>query len=108
MGNKQPREFRERVEPAADAALQTSGSVGPLELLLQMRLLTPSHFTSWQKGIIPTLEDVIQGGPKKLQQSFQCFQQWAQNRGMKPVKVPYLRSTPGGDIPLAIVGCEDL
>ena len=59
MGNKQPRELKERVEQAADAVLQASGSVGPLELLLQMGLMAPSHFTSWQKGIIPTLEGQV-------------------------------------------------
>lgn len=62
--------MKERVELAADAALKASGSVGPLELLLEMRLLSPSHFISWQKGIISTLEDVLQGSPEKLQQSF--------------------------------------
>ncbi len=72
-----------------------------------MRLLSPSHFTSWQKEIIPTLADVIQGSPEKLQRSFQNFRQWAQDRGMKPVKAPYLRSTPGGDIPLRVTAGGD-
>ena len=49
MGNKQSRELKERVERAADAVLKAIGSVGPLELLLQMRLLAPSHFIRWQK-----------------------------------------------------------
>jgi hypothetical protein len=73
MGNKKPGSLKERVELAADAVLQTSGSVGPLELLLEMRLLSPSHFISWQKGIIPALGDVIQGSPEKLKQSFKFF-----------------------------------
>jgi hypothetical protein len=107
MGNKQPRELKERVEQAANAVLQASGSVGPLELLLQMSLLAPSHFAGWQKGSISTLEDVIQGSPEKRQQSFQHFQQWAKDRGMKPVKAPYLRSTPGGDIPLRVTTGDD-
>jgi hypothetical protein len=102
MGNKQPRELKERVEQAADAVLKSSGSVGPLELLLQMGLLVPSHFTSWKKGIIPALESVIQGSPEKLMKSFHHFHQWAENRGMKPVKVPYLRNTPGGEISLPV------
>lgn len=82
--------MKERVELAAEAVLQASGSVGPLELLLEMRLLSPFHFTGWQKGIISTLDDVMQGSPKKLQRSFEHFRQWAQNHGMKPVKAPYL------------------
>ena len=51
MGNKQPRELKERVDQATDAVLQASESAGPLELLLQMRLVAPSHFTRRQKGI---------------------------------------------------------
>jgi hypothetical protein len=66
MGSKQPRELRERVEQAANEVLQAIGSVGPFELLLQMGLLTPSHFTRWQKGIIPALEYFIQGSPEKI------------------------------------------
>ena len=102
MGHKQPDNLKERVEQAAGAVLQASGSVGPLELLLEMRLLSPSHFTSWQKGIIPALEDVIQGSPEKLLRSFQYFQQWANDRGLKPVNVPCLRSSPGREIALRV------
>ncbi|MBN2317990.1 MAG: DUF2293 domain-containing protein [Acidobacteria bacterium] len=102
MGNKRPGDLKERVEQAADAALQASGSVGPLELLMEMRLLAPSHFTSWRKGIIPALEDVIQGSPEKLRRSFGHFQQWARNRGMRPVKIPYQRNTPGDVVTLRV------
>jgi len=102
MGNKRLDNLKERVELAAEAALKTSGSVGPLELLVEMRLLAPSHFTSWRKGIIPALEDVIQGSPEKLQRSFEHFRQWARNRGMKPVKIPYHQNSPGGTVSLHV------
>ena len=42
--------FQERVVQAAEAVLQRSGSVGPLELFQQMGLLQPVHFESWRKG----------------------------------------------------------
>ena len=102
MGNKQPGNLKERVELAADAVLRASGSVGPLELLMEMKLLSPSHFAGWQKGIILTLEDVIQGSPERLLQSFQYFQQWADDRGLRPVNVPYRRSSPGGETALLV------
>jgi len=107
MGNKQPRELKERVEQAADAVLQANGSVDALEVLMQMALLAPAHFAKWQKGIIPTIGDVIQGGPEKLRQSLQHFRQWAQSRGMNPVKVPYVRNTPAGEIALRVTTGED-
>ena len=104
--NKQPRELRERVERAANAVLEASGFVGPLELLLQMGWLAPSHFLSWQKGILPTL-DVMQGSPEKREKAFRYFEQWAQNSGMKPVRIPYVRSAPGGEIPLRVITGDD-
>jgi hypothetical protein len=107
MGNKQSRKLKERVERAADAVLQASGSVGPLELLLQMGLLAPSQLMSWQKGIIPSLEDVIQGGPEKLRRSFQHFRQWAQDHGMKSVNAQYRRSSPGGELDLHVTTGAD-
>jgi hypothetical protein len=102
MGTKQPAELKARVEQAADAALGAGGSVGPLELLLHMGLLDPSHFSAWRKGIIPALEDAIQGSPQKLLRSFRYFKQWAKDRGLKSVKAPYLRSTPAGEILLHV------
>jgi hypothetical protein len=102
VGNKQPRDLKERVELAANAALEANGFVGPLELLLQMGLLASSHFTSWRKGIIPMLEDVIQGNPERLHRSFQHFRQWAHDRDMKLVRVPYLRNTTGGEMCLFV------
>jgi hypothetical protein len=102
MGNKQPRELKERVEQAANAILDASGSAGPLELLLQMGWLAPSHFVSWKKGIIATLVDIIQASPEKWRNAFLLFEQWAQDRGLKSVKVAYLRNTPGGEIPLRV------
>jgi hypothetical protein len=107
VGNKQSRDLKERVELAANAVLKANGFVGPLELLQQMRLLASSHFTSWQKGIIPKLEDVIQGSPERLHRSFQHFRQWAQDRDMKHVRVPYLRNTTGGEIPLRVTTGAD-
>jgi hypothetical protein len=107
MRNKQSYDLKERVEHAAETALRADGSVGPLDLLLQMRLLAPSHFADWQKGNIPTLENVIQGSAERLQRSFQYFRQWANDRGLKPVKAPYRRNTPGGAIPLRVTTGED-
>jgi hypothetical protein len=62
---------------------------------------------SWQKGILPTLTDVMQGSPEKRGKAFRHFEQWAQDRGMKPSRIPYVRSTPGGEIPLRAARGDD-
>lgn len=100
MPNKPPRDLKERVEQAANSVLKASGSAGPLELMLQLGWLAPSHFVSWKKGIIPSLVEVLQVGNEKQEKAFHHFEEWARNRRLKAVKVPYVRSTPRGEIPL--------
>ena len=81
MGNKQPSDMRERVVAAAEAVLDATGSVGPLELLQQMCLLMPGHVTAWRKGIFESIAGCIQGSPDKLEKAFQYLQQWAAGPG---------------------------
>lgn len=107
MSGRQGRELRERVEQAAEEMLEADGSVGPLELLQQMNWLAPSHITSWRKGIIPSLAECMQGSPEKRGKAFRYFEQWAQKRGLKPVTVPYVRATPGGELPLHVMTEDD-
>ena len=62
-------EFEDRVRRAAEACLKRDGSVGPLELFQEMRLLEPVHFREWQKGNphYAVLEQHIQCGRAKLE-----------------------------------------
>ncbi len=80
MANRQPRELRERVEQAAEAVLEATGSVGALELLQQMQWLAPSQIMRWRKGIIPSLAEFMQGSAEKRGRAFRYFEQWAQRR----------------------------
>ena len=91
-------DFRERVRAAAEAALKTEGSVGPLELFQYIRFLSPAHVESWRKGLAgyQTLEPWIQVGPEKLQKTLRHFQDWLQERGLKPMEVPYTRRAVKG------------
>jgi hypothetical protein len=107
MPHKPPRDLQERVEQAANAILKAGGAVGPLELMLHMGWLAPSHFARWKKGIIPSLVEVLQVGAEKQERAFRHFEQWAVNCRLKAVKVPYLRNTPGGEIPLRVTTAED-
>lgn len=101
------RNLLERVESSANAELVANGSVGPLEVMLRMGWLSHSHFVSWQKGVIPTMIETLQVNPDTLDQALLLFFQWAKSRGMRPVRVPYSRKTPGGEVPLNVTGSED-
>jgi len=50
QGSPQGSSFQERVERAAETAMNRNGSVGPIELFQEMRLLQPVHVEGWRKG----------------------------------------------------------
>jgi hypothetical protein len=100
VGRKQPNNLEERVFAGADAVLRAKGSVGPIELLLEMRLLVPAHVTAWKRGISDHLSGSIQGSAEKVQKTFALFEKWAAARQMQPALAQLTRATPAGEVPL--------
>jgi hypothetical protein len=96
--------FQERVELAAETALKRNGSVGPLELLQEMRLLHPAHVECWRKGNehYRTLQPWIQVGPEKFQKTIRHFQDWVKQRGLRPIEAAHTRRGHGGIEPLHV------
>ena len=90
--------FQERVVQAAEAVLKRSGSIGPLELFQEMRLLQPVHFEGWRKGkeYCRALQPWIQVGPEKFQKTIHHFQEWVKERGLRPIEAAYTRRGPQG------------
>jgi hypothetical protein len=90
--------FQERVEQAAEAALRREGSVGPLELFQEMRLLQPVHVEGWRKGneYYRVLQPWIQVGPEKFQKAIRHFQEWVKQRGLRPIEAAYTRRGAAG------------
>jgi hypothetical protein len=88
--------FQQRVLQAAEAELQRSGSVGPLELFQQMGLLQRVHFEGWRKGNehYRVLQQWIQCGPEKFQNTIRHFQEWVKQRGLIPIEAAYTRRGP--------------
>ena len=85
--------FRQRVVRAAEAVLQRNGSVGPLDVFQEMRLLPPSHFQNWCKGLegFKVLLPRIQAGPAKIQQTIDFFKAWTTEKGLVPVEAAHTR-----------------
>src|ERR1043165_4116441 len=104
-----PEGLRGRVYAAADAALKRGGSVGPLELLMQIGFLHPVHFEAWRKGHeqYPTLEEWIQVGPEKFEKTFRYFAEWVKERGMHPIEAPYTRQSVKGLQALQVTQTRD-
>lgn len=88
----------DRIYAAAEATLKTNGSVGPLELFQEMRLLHPVHFDGWRRDSqhYRVLEDWIQVGQEKFDLVLRYFGEWARERGLCPIEASYTRRTPRG------------
>lgn len=82
--------LKERARQAAEEALYSNGSVGPIDVLVGMKLLHPVHVDAWRKGKIPFLEDEIQGNPEKITASLEYFCEWVKERQLKPTLIAYL------------------
>ena len=97
-GSPHGSSFQARVEQAAEAALKRNGSVGPLELFQEMRLLQPVHVEGWRKGneYYRVLQPWIQVGPDKFQKTIRYFQEWVKQRGLRPIEATFTRRGPGG------------
>ena len=100
-------EFKQRVTRAAEAALRASGSVGPLELLQWMQLLSPSHVDEWKHSRCESLEPWIQGRPEKLAKTYRYFHEWAAARGLRKVGASYMRAGVRGNHPLQVTVSGD-
>lgn len=105
-----PRDLRQRVVESAEAVLERSGSVGPLELLQQIGFLEPVHVEGWRKGNphLTLLEPRIQCGPKKLEDTYRFFADWVRERNLVPIEASYLRAGPRGSAELRITESGDV
>ena len=96
--------LQERVVQAAEALLQRSGSVGPLELFQKIGWLPSGHVEGWRKGNehLRVLEKLIRAGPGKVQKAIFHFHAWVRQRSLQPIEASYTRRSPQGIEPLQI------
>jgi hypothetical protein len=98
MSDQLNRQLQTRVAQAAEVVLKRNGSVGPLDLLVEMRWLQLSHLENWRKGNPEhaNLHSWIQVGAGKLQKSLDHFRDWVQQNHLQPIAADYTRRGPGG------------
>jgi hypothetical protein len=78
--------------------LKRNGSVGPLELFQEMRLLQPCLLEGRRKGNehCRVLQPWIQVGPEKFQKTIRYFQEWVKQCGLRPIEAAHTRRESGG------------
>jgi hypothetical protein len=79
-----------RVRRVAEQALGEHQYVRPIDVLLGLGWLAPSHLDRWQQGRVPYLEQVIQGNLGKVSTAMTEFRRWAQANGLTPSETTYL------------------
>jgi hypothetical protein len=61
-----PEDLERRVVGAAEAALAERQVVSPVDVLVGLGWLAPSHVAAWRQGRMETLEETLTVSPAKL------------------------------------------
>ena len=91
------RDLGERVAQAAVQALNNQKHVSPVDVLMGMGLLPSVHFERWRRGQALDLENSIQCGARKLDDTLELFLSWAKERGLQPYQSVYSMRERGGE-----------
>jgi hypothetical protein len=87
------QDIQARVRRVAERALAEQQYVRPIDVLLGLGWLAPSHLDAWRQGRVPYLEAVIQGSLGKVGAAMAEFRQWAQASGLTPSETAYVART---------------
>jgi hypothetical protein len=87
------QDIQARVRRVAEQALAEKQYVRPIDVLLGLGWLAPSHLDRWRQGRVPYLEQVIQGNLGKVGAAMHEFRRWAQASGLTPSETTYLART---------------
>lgn len=83
----------QRVRQVAESALAQQRFVSPVDVLLGLGWLAPSHLNLWRQGRIESLESVIPTNPGKVTTAMSALRRWAQERGLEPSEADYVART---------------
>jgi len=87
------QDIRRRVRDVAERALADQHVVSPVDVLLGLGWLAPSHVDRWQQGRVPDLEGVTQADLGKITTAMTEFHRWAGERGLRPSETAYVART---------------
>ena len=71
-----PQRIEERVARAAERALAERRYVSPIDVLIGLGWLAPSHVDAWRQGRVADLESLANAGLGKLSTALGALQSW--------------------------------
>ncbi len=87
------RRIEGRVVRAAEQALADKHYVTPIDVLVGLGWLAPSHLDRWRQGRVEHLEGVTNAGLSKISTAMQVFRGWARDHGLTPSETDYVART---------------
>lgn len=87
------QEIQARVCRVAEQALAEQQYVRPIDILLGLGWVAPSHLDRWRQGRVPCLEEMIQGNLGRVAAAMAEFGRWAQASGLTPSETAYVART---------------
>jgi hypothetical protein len=81
------------VARAAEAALEQHRYVAPVDVLIGLGWLAPSHVAVWRQGRVPDLESRAAVDADRLSAALGHLRAWAERRGLEPAETAYLART---------------
>jgi hypothetical protein len=85
--------LEERVIRAAEATLAEQSYVSPVDVLLRLGWLAPTHLDLWRQGRLESLEQMVQAGLGKQSTAMRTLRTWATGRGLSPSETAYVART---------------
>lgn len=85
--------LEQRVERAAEAALEEQRYVSAIDVLLGLGWLAPPHLDEWRQGRVQCLERVVEASLPKQSTTMRVFRRWAQRRGLVSSETRYVART---------------
>lgn len=85
--------LEERVIRAAEATLAEQSYVSPVDVLLHLGWLAPTHLDLWRQGRIESLEQMVQAGLGKQSTAMRTLRTWASRRGLSSSETAYVART---------------
>jgi hypothetical protein len=84
-----------RVATAAESVLNRTKAVSPLDVLVGLGWLPPSHVDTWRQGRAESLQDLMQVRPDRMAAALAALQRWAAARELPAAEIEYVAAGQG-------------